>query len=298
MSLSKTMEWYRKRQAVASLKNELEASVNDEKAREALMLMVDASATLWFRYRGWKTAKVSKMQRKVLEAVSTVFPGIKSNDVTFMRLIMEHILLALDSVASGRQTPEEAWCRGLAARLMYDLSPNSEIPLKTLDAGPGKGAKMKIRIDNVAYHALGCPVEARNEDGEEFSSWWGKFCRTPLLDHGEAAEWGSAVSVLVRMRGSSERPEPDEWVELWSAMVGALRLDEIRGRIDARSIPRQLIDEYLSEHSADSEQEPAIEPDSCTEALLRAQRRLEDLRLARDAVEASTAASSTQSLTQ
>lgn len=294
--MSKTMKWYRKRQAVASLKNELEASVNDGKAREALMLMVDASATLWFHYRGWKTASASKIKRKTLEAVSTVFPG--SGDVTFMRLIMEHILLTLDSVASGRQTPEEAWCRGLAARLMYDLSPDSKIPLKTLDAGPGKGAKMMVRIDNVVYHALGCPVEARNVDGEEFSSWWGKFCRTPLLDHSEAAEWGSAVSVLVRMRGSSERPEPDEWVELWSAMVGALRLDEIRGRIDARSIPRQLIDEYLSEHSADSGQEPAVETDSCTKALLRAQRRLEDLRFARDAVEASTAASSTQSLTQ
>ena len=67
------------------------------------MLMVDASATLWSRYRGWKTASSSKIERKALEAVSAVFPGIRSGDVTFMRLIMEHILFALDSVADRRR---------------------------------------------------------------------------------------------------------------------------------------------------------------------------------------------------
>lgn len=281
----------RKRQAVSELKQELTDAITDEAAREALLLMLDAGAVLWYAVRernGVKSDKTRKVKRAAQhsnELMNRAFPSFTTDD--FANLIIAHVMLALDSVVTG-SSPEEAWCRGLAARLMYDLSPSEKVELRLSDScGDGKGRSAKIRVDNVVYHALGCPVEAGNMDRPEFSSWFRKFCTTPLLDHEEAAEWGSAVAVLVQFRINNEWPEQDEWRELCGAMVRVLRLQEIREKIDGRTNPRRLIDEYLSKHAVDSSGEQDSELDLASKTLLRAQKRLECIELKEDVEDAS-----------
>lgn len=278
----------RKRQAVRALKQELTDAIADEAAREALLLMLDAGAVLWYAVerngvKSDKTRKAKRAKRRSNELRDRAFPAFKTiSDDRFSDLIIYHVMLALDSVITG-SSPEEAWCRGLAARLMYDMAPAEKMELRlsgSCDEGKGKSAK--IRMDNVVYHALGCPVEAENMDTSAFSSWWRKFCGTPLLDHEEAVEWGSAVAVMVQFRISDEWPEKDEWGELCSAMVRALRLQEIREKIDGRTTPRRLIDEYLSKHAVDSSGEQDAEPDLAAKTLLRAQKRLEYIELKED----------------
>lgn len=287
----------RKRQAVRALKQELTDAITDEEAREALLLAVDAGAVLWYAVRerngvkSDKTRKVERAKRRSNELMNSAFPSFNDN---FDRLIITHVMLALDSVI--RSSPEEAWCRGLAARLMYDLAPSEKVELRLSDScDDGKGRSAKIRMDNVVYHALGCPVEAWNMDRSEFSSWWRKFCDAPLLDHEEAAEWGSAVAVMAQFRINNEWPEQDEWRELCSAMVRALRLQEIREKIDGRTTPRRLIDEYLSKHAVDSSGEQGTELDLASKTLLRAQKRLECIELKED-VEDTKSASRPQAL--
>lgn len=276
----------RKRRAMRALKQELTDDIADEAAREALLLMLDAGAVLWYAVRerngvkSDKTREAKRAKRRSNELMDRAFPAFKtiSDDCT-SNLIIAHVMLALDSVITGN-SPEEAWCRGLAARLMYDLAPAEKVELRLSGScDEGKGRSAKIRMDNVVYHALGCPVEAMNVDGSEFSSWWRKFCDTPLLDHEEAVEWGSAVAVMVQFRISDEWPEQDEWRELCSAMVPALRLQEIREKIDGRTTPRRLIDEYLSKHAVDSSGEQDKELDLAAKTLLRAQKRLEGIEL-------------------
>lgn len=313
----------RVRQAVEALKQELTDVITDEEALEALLFMVDAGAILLYGARGrrgiksTKTHRAKRAERKANAIMEQAFPLIgQDNKDVFRSLIMCHMMLSLDSVTSGRQTAEEAWCRGLAARLMYDLAPSSKVMLKTHhDSNDDHGDKSvcncsvcvrhhgyvdkaKIRVDNVVYHALGCPVEVWNKDGSKFISWWNKFCRAPLLDHGEDAEWGNAVSVMAQLRLNGEWPEPDEWGELCDAMVKSLRLSEIREKIDGRSTPRRLIDEYLSKHSADDEDKGKQdqELDLATKTLLRAQERLEDIKLKADSGEAATTVSETRTL--
>lgn len=286
----------RKRQAVRALKQELTDDIADEAALEALLLMLDAGAVLWYAVRerngvkSDKTRKAKRAKRRSNELVDRAFPAFKTiSDDCFSNLIIAHFMLALDSVITG-SSPEEAWCRGLAARLMYDLLPAEKMELRlsgSCDEGKGKSAK--IRMDNVVYHALGCPVEAENMDTDGFSSWWRKFCGAPLLDHEEAAEWGSAVAVMAQFRISDEWPEKDEWRELCSAMVRALRLQEIREKIDGRTTSRRLIDEYLSKHAVDSSGEQDTEPDLAAKTLLRAQKRLECIELKEDMGDAKSA---------
>ena len=229
---------------------------------------------------------------RAFPAFKTAYDDFYDN---FGKLITIHVMLALDSVMTG-SSPEEAWCRGLAARLMYDLAPAEKVELRSSDSrDDGKSRSAKIRVDNVVYHALGCPVEAGNMDTSEFSSWWRKFCDTPLLDHEEAVEWGSAVAVMVQFRINDEWPKQDEWRELCSAMVRALRLQEIREKIDVRTTPRRLIDEYLSKHDVDSSGGQDAELDLAAETLLRAQKRLEGIRLEED-VEGAKSASRPQAL--
>lgn len=307
MGLMEAFSYRRRgRQAVEALKQELTDAITDDETLEALLLMVDASAILLYGARGrrgvksTKTHKAKRAKRKASAIMEQAFPLIGSdNEDMFRSLVVSHMMSSLDSVTSGRQTAEEAWCRGLAARLMYDLAPASKVMLKTHhDGNDGYGDKAKIRVDNVVYHALGCPVEVQNKDGSKFISWWNKFCRAPLLDHGEDAEWGNAVSVMAQLRLNGEWPEPDEWGELCDAMVKSLRLSEIREKIDGRSTPRRLIDEYLSKHSADDEDKGKQdqELDLATKTLLRAQERLEDIKLKADPGEAATTVSETRTL--
>lgn len=280
----------RKRQAVRALKQELTDAITDEAAREALLLMFDSGAVLWYAVRernGVKsdeTRKVKRAKRRSNELMDRALP-----DDPYADQIIAHVMLALDSVITG-SSPEEAWCRGLAARLMYDLAPAEKVNLRLSDScNDRKGESVKIRADNVVYHALGCPVEAENRDRPAFSSWWRKFCDTPLLDHEEAVEWGSAVAVMAQFYINNELPKQDEWRELYSAMVRVLRLQEIREKIDDRTTPRRLIDEYLSKHAVDSSGEQDTEPDLAAKTLLRAQKRLECIELKEDMEDAKSA---------
>lgn len=285
----------RKRQAVRALKQELTDTITDEEVRGALLLAVDAGAVLWYVVRerngvkSDKTRKVERAKRRSNELMNSAFPSSKTFPDNFDRLITAHVMLALDNVITG-SSPEEAWCRGLAARFMYDLATSDEVELRLSDScDDGKGRSTKIRMDNVVYHALGCPVEAEDMDRSEFSSWWRKFCDAPLLDHEEAVEWGSAVAVMAQFRINNEWPEQDEWRELCSAMVRALRLQEIREKIDGRTTPRRLIDEYLSKHAVDSSGEQDTELDLAAKTLLRAQKRLECIELKEDMEDAKSA---------
>lgn len=287
----------RKRQAVRALKQELTDAITDEAAREALLLAFDSGAVLWYAVRerngvkSDKTRKVERAKRRSEELMNRAFHHSSKTfpDSNFDRLIIAHVMCALDSVITG-SSPEEAWCRGLAARLMYDLTPAEKVELRLSGScGGGKGRSAKIRMDNVVYHALGCPVEAENMDRSGFSSWWRKFCDTPLLDHEEAVEWGSAVAVMAQFRINNEWPEEDEWRELCRAMVRALRLQEIREKIDGRTTPRRLIDEYLSKHAVDNSGEHDAELDLAAKTLLRAQKRLECIELKEDVEDAKSA---------
>lgn len=284
----------RKRQAVRALKQELTDAITDEEAREALLLAFDSGAVLWYAVRernGVKSDKVRKVERarRRSEELMNSFPSSKTSSDCFARLITAHVMRALDRVMTG-SSPEEAWCRGLAARFMYDLATSDEVELRLSDScGGGEGRFTKIRMDNVVYHALGCPVEAEDLDGSAFSSWWRKFCDAPLLDHEEAVEWGCAVAVMAQFRINNEWPEQDEWRELCSAMVRALRLQEIREKIDGRTTSRRLIDEYLSKHAVDSSGEQDAELDLASKTLLRAQKRLECIELKEDVEDAKSA---------
>ena len=292
----------RKRQAVRALKQELTDAITDEAAREALLITFDSGAVLWYAVRernGVKsdnTRKVKRAKRRSEELMNSAFPSSKTFPDNFERLITAHVMCALDRVITG-SSPEEAWCRGLAARFMYDLAPSDKVELRLSDSrGGGKGRSDNIRMDNVVYHALGCPVEAENMDRSAFSSWWRKFCGTPLLDHEEAVEWGSAVAVMAQFRINNEWPEEDEWRELCSAMVRALRLQEIREKIDGRTTPRRLIDEYLSKHAVDNSGEHDAELDLASKTLLRAQKRLECIELKEDMEDANKSASRPRAL--